>query len=64
MVNGFFSSLLNWEKFAGEHGQYFLIAAARAPVTIAQAAEKTNLSPLARVSLSTWRGWLGRAGRD
>jgi hypothetical protein len=26
MVNGIFNSLRNWEKFADEHGQYFLAA--------------------------------------
>ena len=31
MVNGFFNSLLEWEKFAEEHGQYFLTAGFRAP---------------------------------
>jgi hypothetical protein len=31
MVNGFFNSLLKWEKFAGEHGQYFLTDAQATP---------------------------------
>jgi hypothetical protein len=34
MVNGFFNSLLKWEKIAEEHGQYFLTAGRIPPAPI------------------------------
>jgi hypothetical protein len=49
MVNGFFNSSFNWEKFADEHGQYFLIAPPMAVAWIG------NL--LKRSELRRWHGF-------